>query len=78
MDCWSITIIYLYIYIIMYNLNLVSIHNTAFMYLMLKVVKAFVVLKDDHKHRDHDELMEELQNHVRNSTAPYKYPRKVI
>lgn len=39
------------------------------------VVKAFVVLRDDVK--ESDELVKELQDHVKAVTAPYKYPRKV-
>ncbi len=44
---------------------------------MFQVVKAFVVLTADHKSRDHKELIQELQTHVKTVTAPYKYPRKV-
>jgi len=40
-----------------------------------EVVKAFVVLNDGVS--GSDELVSELQNHVKNSLAPYKYPRKV-
>ena len=39
------------------------------------VVKAFVVLAPGHI--ESDELILSLQDQVRNSTAPYKYPRKV-
>lgn len=39
------------------------------------VVKATVVLRDDWKARAGDELVRELQNHVKRETAPYKYPR---
>lgn len=39
------------------------------------IVKAFVVLKDGWK--PSDELIKELQNHVKKTTAPYKYPRAV-
>ena len=39
------------------------------------IVKAFVVLKDGWK--PSDELVKELQNHVKKTTAPYKYPRAV-
>lgn len=47
-----------------------------------QVVKAFVVLSDKFKHvRGAPEmerrLVEELQEHVRTTTAPYKYPRKI-
>lgn len=41
------------------------------------MVKAFVVLTADFKKRDHKELIQELQMHVKSVTAPYKYPRKV-
>ena len=45
-------------------------------------MKAFVVLTDAYKHvmgNDSKEalLIEELQNHVKATTAPYKYPRKI-
>lgn len=39
------------------------------------VVKATVVLKENYK--PSDELVLELQNYVKNNTAPYKYPRIV-
>ena len=39
------------------------------------VVKAFVILKPDYI--PSDELTLSLQEHVRNTTAPYKYPRLV-
>ncbi|NPD91134.1 AMP-binding protein [Xylanibacter muris] len=39
------------------------------------VVKATVVLKDTWKQKAGDELVKELQNHVKHETAPYKYPR---
>ncbi|GAY26807.1 AMP-binding protein, partial [Prevotella sp. MGM1] len=39
------------------------------------VVKATVVLKDTWKNRGGEELIKELQNHVKRETAPYKYPR---
>lgn len=39
------------------------------------VVKATVVLKDGYK--GSDELVRELQDYVKNNTAPYKYPRIV-
>ncbi|OPA75260.1 acyl--CoA ligase [Paenibacillus selenitireducens] len=39
------------------------------------VVKAFIVLKEDVS-ASH-ELVKELQNHVKQMTAPYKYPRKI-
>ncbi|MFC3749638.1 acyl-CoA synthetase [Paenibacillus sp. GCM10012306] len=39
------------------------------------VVKAFVVLKDEYEGAA--ELVKELQTHVKEITAPYKYPRKI-
>ena len=39
------------------------------------VVKATVVLHHDWKDKAGDELVKELQNHVKHETAPYKYPR---
>lgn len=40
-----------------------------------EVVKAYVVLASGHT--EGDQLIGELQNHVKKVTAPYKYPRKV-
>jgi medium-chain acyl-CoA synthetase len=40
-----------------------------------EVVKAFVVLAAGHAASD--ALVEELQSHVKSTTAPYKYPRKI-
>ena len=40
-----------------------------------EVVKAFVILAPGYL--PSEELVENLQNHVRNTTAPYKYPRLV-
>ncbi|WP_138418006.1 acyl-CoA synthetase MbcS [Aquibacillus sediminis] len=40
------------------------------------VVKAFVVLQENAGNADED-LVKELQKHVKTSTAPYKYPRKI-
>ncbi|WP_323192202.1 acyl-CoA synthetase [Halostella sp. PRR32] len=40
-----------------------------------EIVKAFVVLTEDQS--ANDALVEEIQNHVKNSLAPYKYPREV-
>ena len=45
-------------------------------------MKAFVVLTDAYKHvmgngSKEKVLIEELQNHVKATTAPYKYPRKI-
>ncbi|XP_027730092.1 acyl-coenzyme A synthetase ACSM1, mitochondrial-like isoform X2 [Vombatus ursinus] len=42
-----------------------------------EVVKAFVVLTPEFRSHDPDQLTRELQQHVKNITAPYKYPRKV-
>ena len=39
------------------------------------VVKATVVLSDEYKDKAGDDLVKELQNHVKRETAPYKYPR---
>ena len=39
------------------------------------VVKATVVLGKEWKDKAGDELIKELQNHVKHETAPYKYPR---
>lgn len=40
-----------------------------------QVVKAFVVTADEHA--GDEDLTEELQNHVKNTLAPYKYPREI-
>lgn len=40
-----------------------------------QVVKAYVVLAEGHE--PSNDLVEELQNHVKNTLAPYKYPRAV-
>ncbi|MFC7115511.1 acyl-CoA synthetase [Natronoarchaeum sp. GCM10025703] len=40
-----------------------------------EIVKAFVVLKEDVS--PSEDLKEEIQNHVKNTLAPYKYPRAV-
>ncbi|XP_011787269.1 PREDICTED: acyl-coenzyme A synthetase ACSM3, mitochondrial [Colobus angolensis palliatus] len=42
-----------------------------------EVVKAFIVLNPDYKSHDQEQLIKEIQEHVKKSTAPYKYPRKV-
>ncbi|XP_029432375.1 acyl-coenzyme A synthetase ACSM3, mitochondrial-like isoform X1 [Rhinatrema bivittatum] len=42
-----------------------------------EVVKAFIVLSEAYQSHDAEELASELQEHVKNVTAPYKYPRKV-
>lgn len=41
------------------------------------IVKAFVVLADQYKNCDRDQLVEELQTYFKQATAPYKYPRKI-
>ncbi len=40
-----------------------------------EVVKAFVILKNGYE--GNKELVAELQEHVKSTTAPYKYPRKI-
>lgn len=40
------------------------------------IVKAFVVLQDGYN--GDDKLVKELQNFVKQLTAPYKYPRKIV
>lgn len=42
-----------------------------------EVVKAFVVLAEEYKHKDANTLITDLQDHVKQMTAPYKYPRKI-
>jgi acetyl-CoA synthetase len=42
-----------------------------------QVVKATVVLAKDYKCKAGEALVKELQNHVKNVTAPYKYPRVI-
>lgn len=42
-----------------------------------QLVKATVVLSDDYKSRQGDDLIKELQNYVKHATAPYKYPRVI-
>ncbi|KAB0388523.1 hypothetical protein E2I00_000600, partial [Balaenoptera physalus] len=42
----------------------------------VQVVKAFVVLSAPFKSSNPEKLTLELQDHVKKSTAPYKYPRK--
>lgn len=39
------------------------------------VVKAYVILTDEYE--GSDELAEEIQDHVKEETAPYKYPRRI-
>ena len=40
-----------------------------------QIVKAFIVLSEGHE--GSDELVDEIQNHVKQTLAPYKYPRAV-
>lgn len=42
-----------------------------------KVVKATIVLKAEFKDKAGDDLVKDIQNHVKHTTAPYKYPRVV-
>ena len=42
-----------------------------------QVVKATIVLAKEYKDRAGEELIKELQNHVKKVTAPYKYPRVI-
>ena len=42
-----------------------------------QVVKATVVLANEYKDKAGDALAHELQNHVKQVTAPYKYPRQI-
>ena len=42
-----------------------------------QVVKATVVLSKDYKDKAGKELVKELQDHVKEVTAPYKYPRQI-
>lgn len=42
-----------------------------------EVVKAFIVLNPEFLSSDREQLTKELQQHVKSTTAPYKYPRKV-
>lgn len=39
------------------------------------VVKAFIVLKPGYE--GNDDMIKEIQEHVKNETAPYKYPREI-
>lgn len=42
-----------------------------------QAVKATIVLSKEYKNADKELLTKELQNHVKQTTAPYKYPRVV-
>ena len=41
------------------------------------MVKATIVLTKEYKDKAGDELIKEIQDHVKRTTAPYKYPRVV-
>ena len=41
------------------------------------VVKATIVLTKEYKDKGDEKLVKELQEHVKNQTAPYKYPRVI-
>jgi acetyl-CoA synthetase len=40
-----------------------------------QVVKATIILAAAYKNKAGDELIKEIQDHVKKVTAPYKYPR---
>ncbi|MBV0925960.1 acyl-CoA synthetase [Halomicroarcula limicola] len=40
-----------------------------------EIVKAYIVVEEGHE--ANEELVTELQNHVKNTLAPYKYPREI-
>lgn len=42
-----------------------------------QVIKATIVLAEEYKSKAGDELATEIQDHVKNVTAPYKYPRVI-
>lgn len=42
-----------------------------------QIIKATVVLSPEYKNKATEKLVKELQEHVKNETAPYKYPRIV-
>ena len=42
-----------------------------------QVVKATIVLTAAYKDKAGENLVKELQNHVKQETAPYKYPRVI-
>lgn len=41
------------------------------------IVKAFIVLKEPFQDNNEQQLIQELQEHVKLMTAPYKYPRRI-
>jgi acetyl-CoA synthetase len=42
-----------------------------------QVVKATIVLSKEYKDKAGEALVKEIQDHVKRTTAPYKYPRVV-
>jgi acetyl-CoA synthetase len=42
-----------------------------------QVVKATIVLTEEYRDKNSKELIKEIQTHVKETTAPYKYPRVV-
>lgn len=42
-----------------------------------QIIKATIVLAEEYKAQAGDELAKEIQEHVKNVTAPYKYPRQI-
>jgi acetyl-CoA synthetase len=42
-----------------------------------QVVKATIMLSKDYKDRADEALVKDIQDHVKRTTAPYKYPRVV-
>ena len=42
-----------------------------------QLIKATIVLSEEYKNKANDELKREIQEHVKNVTAPYKYPRVI-
>ncbi len=42
-----------------------------------QVIKATIVLGEEYKSKAGDALVAEIQEHVKNVTAPYKYPRVI-
>ena len=40
-----------------------------------QIVKATIILAKEYKGKEGDDLIKEIQNHVKQVTAPYKYPR---
>jgi acetyl-CoA synthetase len=42
-----------------------------------QIVKATIVLAPDYKARAGEALIKEIQDHVKQVTAPYKYPRVI-